>query len=57
MLNKPITLEQLRKELVEVLEEHNMTVAQFQAMDLDDINNFNLRDLKLIVSGLDLSGN
>ena len=57
MLNKPITLKQLKKELVEVLEEHNMTVAQFQAMDLDDINNFNLRDLKLIVSGLDLSGN
>ena len=57
MLNKPITLEQLRKELVEVLEEHNMTVAQFQAMDLDDINRFNLRDLKLIVSGLDLSEN
>lgn len=57
MLNKPITLKQLKKELVEVLEEHNMTVAQFQAMDLDDINNFNLRDLKLIVSDLDLSWN
>jgi hypothetical protein len=57
MLNKPITLKQLKKELVEVLKEHNMTVAQFQAMDVDDINNFNLRDLKLIVSDLDLSGN
>jgi hypothetical protein len=57
MINKPITLEQLRKDLVDMLEAHNMTIEQFQAMDIDDIDNWDLRDLKLIIKGLDLGGN
>jgi hypothetical protein len=56
MINKPITLEQLRKYLVDMLEAHNMTIEQFQAMDIDDIDNWDLRDLKLIIKGLDLGG-
>ena len=57
MINKPITLEQLRKDLVDMLEAHNMTIEQFQAMHIDDIDNWDLRDLKLIINGLDLGGN
>ena len=44
MINKPITLEQLRKGLVDMLEAHNMTIEQFQAMHIDpqltEVGNF-----------------
>jgi hypothetical protein len=54
MINKVLTVAEIRKDLVEFLEERNMTLEQFIAMDLDDINDVFIRDVKLMVDGIDL---
>ena len=55
MINKILTLAEIRKDLVEFLEGRNMTLEQFMAMDIDDITDVFVRDMKLIVKDLDLN--
>ena len=55
MINKVLTLAEIRKDLVEFLEGRNMTLEQFMAMDIDDIDDIFIRDVKLMVMDLDLN--
>jgi hypothetical protein len=55
MINKVLTVAEIRKDLVEFLEGRNMTIEQFIAMDIDDIDDIFIRDVKLMVMDLDLN--
>jgi len=55
MINKVLTVAEIRKDLVEFLEGRNMTLEQFMAMDIDDIDDIFIRDVKLMVMDLDLN--
>lgn len=55
MLNKVLTIADIRKDLVEFLESKNMTLRQFIETDLDDIEDINVRDVKLMLDGIDLN--
>jgi len=55
MLNKVLTIADIRKDLVDFLESKNMTLREFIETDIDDIYDINVRDVKLIVQGIDLN--
>lgn len=51
MTTAPLTPEKLRLLVVEVLDRYGMSVEEFVAADVDDLESDELRDLWLMVKG------
>lgn len=47
-----MTIEELVAQLAEELKPYNMSVQEFIDMTLDDMPDYNLRDLKLMTKGI-----
>jgi len=51
MTTAPLTPDELRRLVIEVLDRYGMSVAEFLAADVDDLESDELRDLWLMVKG------
>ena len=51
MTTTPITKDQIREQIEQVVSPHGLTVEEFLAFDLDEIDDDELRDLWLMVTG------
>ena len=51
IVNAPISVETLRKDVAETLKPYGLTVDEFLHSDIDDLASWELRDLWLIVKG------
>ncbi|MCB0998139.1 MAG: hypothetical protein KDB40_02490 [Acidimicrobiales bacterium] len=51
MTTEPMTLDELRQEVADVLVPYALSVDQFVALDVDDLPSDALRDLWLMVRG------
>ena len=47
-----ISLDQLRKDLIDIIDPYGYTVEDFLASDIDDLENGMLRDVYLMVKGV-----
>lgn len=52
MTNDPLTVEELRRQVNEVLAKYQMTLDDFLKSDIDDLDSVELRDLWLMVKGV-----